>query len=206
MLPLHAGTQPTLHKRTFQMLIHLNPFTRLITLAVVLFTPFASNAQETDPQVIWPTSMAIQTETGQKIPAGAYGIVQIQTPRVANLLQLRGVTGRGTAVIRSDNSQDCLSLRLRFVAGDFGGNGVSTHKAHPIRLILQSTRVSNALARGEDVVSDMYTISSQMNDPDSDIIIESGLSESHGFVLNPGTSVVADVFGSTTNRLSCSKL
>ncbi|MEH6519585.1 hypothetical protein [Sulfitobacter sp.] len=188
------------------MLIHLNPFTRLITLAVVLFTPFASNAQETDPQVIWPTSKAIQTETGQKIPAGAYGIVQIQTPRVANLLQLRGVTGRGTAVIRSDNRQDCLSLRLRFVAGDFGGNGVSTHKAHPIHLILQSARVSNALARGEDVVSDMYTISSQMNDPDADIIIESGLSESHGFVLNPGTSVVADVFGSTTNRLSCSKL
>ncbi len=185
---------------------HLNPFIRLVMQATVLFTPFASIAGETDRQVIWPTSIAVQTETGQQIPAGAYGVVQIQSPRVANLLQLRGVMGRGIAIMRSDDQQDCQSLQLRFVAGDFGGDSVSTHAAQPIRLILQSARVSNALARGEDVVSDMYIISSQTNDPDADIIIESGLSESHGFVLNPGTSIVADVFGSATSRLSCSEM
>ncbi len=174
--------------------------------AALLLTPLASLAQETDRQAISPTLIAVQTETGQQIPAGAYGIVQIQTPRVANLLQLRGVTGRGIAIMRSDDNHDCQSMQLRFVAGDFGGDSVSTHAAKPIRLILQSARVSNALARGEDVVSDMYVISSQMNDPDADIIIEAGLSESHGFVLNPGTSVVADVFGSTPSRLSCSEL
>lgn len=185
---------------------HFNPFIRLVAPAALLFTPFASIAQETDRQVISPTSIAVQTETGQQIPAGAYGVVQIESPRVANLLQLRGVMGRGTAIIRSDDSPDCQSLQLRFVAGDFGGDSVSTHAAQPIRLILKSARVSNALSRGEDVVSDMYVISSQMNDSHADIIIESGLSESHGFVLNPGTSVVADVFGSTTSRLSCSEM
>ena len=188
------------------MLHHFNPFIRLVAQATVLFTPLASIAQETDGKVIWSTSIAVRTETGQQIPAGAYGVVQIQTPRVANLLQLRGVMGSGTAIIRSDDNQDCQSLQLRFVAGDFGGDSVSTHAAIPIRLILRSARVSNALARGEDVVSDMYVISSQMNDFDADIIIESGLSESHGFVLNPGTSVIADVFGSTTSRLSCSAM
>lgn len=188
------------------MLTHLNPFIRLVTQAAVVFTPLASIAQETDRQVIWPTSIAVQTETGHQIPSGAYGVVQIQSPRVANLLQLRGVMGRGTAIIRSDDSHDCQSLRLRFVAGDFGGDSVSTNAAQPIRLILQSARVSNALARGEDVVSDMYVVSNQRNDSNADIIIESGLSESHGFVLNPGTSVVADVFGSKTNRLSCSEM
>ncbi len=188
------------------MLTHLNPFIRLVAQTAVLFTPLASIAQETDRQVIWPTSSAIQTETGEQIPAGAYGVVQIQTPRVANLLQLRGVMGRGIAIIRSNDSHDCQSLQLRFVAGDFGGDSVSTHAAKPIRLVLRSARVSNALARGEDVVSDMYVISSQLNDFDADIIIESGLSESHGFVLNPGTSVVADVFGSTTSRLNCSEM
>jgi hypothetical protein len=188
------------------MLHHFNPFIRLVAQAALLFTPLASIAQETDRQVISPTSIAVQTETGQQIPAGAYGVVQIESPRVANLLQLRGVLGRGTAIIRSHDNHDCQSLQLRFVAGDFGGDSVSARAAQPIRLILQSARVSNALARGEDVVSDMYVISSQMNDSDADIIIESGLSESHGFVLNPGTSVVADVFGSTTSRLSCSEL
>jgi len=184
---------------------NLNPFIRLMVQATVLFTPITSIAQE-GSQVIWPTSIAVQTETGQKIPAGAYGVVQIQTPRVANLLQLRGVMGRGIATIRSDDNQDCQSLQLRFVAGDFGGDSVSTHAGQPIRLILQSARVSDALARGEDIVSDMYAISSQLNDRDADIIIESGLSENHGFVLNPGTSIVADVFGSTTSRLSCSEM
>lgn len=188
------------------MSTNLNPFIRLMVQACVLFTPIASMAQETGSQVIWPTSIAVQTETGQKIPAGAYGVVQIKTPRVANLLQLRGVMGRGIATIRSDDNQDCQSLQLRFVAGDFGGDSVSTHTGQPIRLILQSARVSDALARGEDIVSDMYAISSQLNDPDADIIIESGLSENHGFVLNPGTSIVADVFGSTTSRLSCSEM
>lgn len=188
------------------MLHHFTPFIRLVAQAALLFTPLASIAQETDRQVISPTSIAVQTETGQQIPAGAYGVVQIESPRVANLLQLRGVMGRGTAIIRSQDSRDCQSLQLRFVAGDLAGNGVSARAAQPIRLILQSARVSTALARGEDVVSDMYVISSRMNDSDADIIIESGLSESHGFVLNPGTSIVADVFGSTTSRLSCSEL
>ena len=188
------------------MLPHLNAVIRLVAQAAVLLTPLASIAQEIDPQAISPTHIAVQTETGEHIPAGAYGVVQIQTPRVANLLQLRGVMGRGTAIMRSDDSHECQSLQLRFVAGDFGGDSVSTDAAEPIRLILQSARVSNALARGDDVVSDMYAISSQMNDSDADIIIESGLSESHGFVLNPGTSVVADVFGSTTSHLSCSEM
>jgi hypothetical protein len=188
------------------MLHHFNPFIRLVAQAALLFTPLASIAQETDRQAISPTLIAVQTEAGQQIPAGAYGIVQIESPSVANLLQLRGVMGRGTAIIRSEDPHDCQSLQLRFVAGDFGGDSVSARAAQPIRLILQSARVSSALARGEDVVSDMYVISSQMNDSDADIIIESGLSESHGFVLNPGTSVVADVFGSTTSRLSCSEL
>ena len=120
------------------MLTHLNPLFRLVAQTAVLFTPLASIAQETDRQVMWPISIAVQTETGKQIPAGAYGVVQIQTPRVANLLQLRGVIGRGIAIIRSDDSHDCQILQLRFVAGDFGGDSVSTHAAKPIRLVLRS--------------------------------------------------------------------
>lgn len=55
-------------------------------------------------------------------------------------------------------------------------------------------------------VSDMYRISGQMDDSEADIFIQTGLSESHGFVLNPGSSIVADIFGATTGRTACSEL
>lgn len=179
----------------------------LLPMQVLLFvTPLAAYAQDTDRPVHWPTTTAVQTEAGQIIPAGAFGIVQIDTPRAATLLHLRGVMGRGIATIRSADNQDCLSLPIRFVAGDFGGDSISTHTRKPIRLILQTAAVAKALARGEDVVSDMYRTSSQITDSNADIVIERGLSDGYGFVLNPGASVVADVFGAKASRTTCSKL
>jgi len=183
------------------MSIH-HTFTLLLTAPVaLLLTSLGPSAQEANQQTSWPMSAAVQTEAGQNIPAGAYGIAYIDAPRVATLLQLRGVTGSGTVILKSDDSHECLTIPIRFVAGDFGGEGISTNETHPIRLILQSARVARALAAGDDVVSDMYRISGQLNDSEADIIIQTGLSESHGFVLNPGSSIVADIFGST--RLCC---
>jgi hypothetical protein len=182
-------------------------FTLLLTAPVaLLLTSLVANAQEADQQTNWPISAAVQTEAGQQIPSGAYGVAYIDAPRVATLLQLRGVTGSGTAVLKSDDSHDCLTVPIRFVAGDFGGEGLSTNDTHPIRLILRSPRVAGALAAGDDVVSDMYRISTLPDDPEADIIIQSGLSESHGFVLNPGSSIVADIFGAATSRTACSEL
>ena len=114
--------------------------------------------------------------------------------------------GDGIVILRSNESQDCLTLPIRFVAGDFGGDGISAHATSPIRLIIQTARVANALAEGDDVVSDMFRISNLEDDPDADIIIQSGLSESHGFVLNPGSSIAADIFGTTVNQTACSEL
>jgi len=182
-------------------------FTLHMTAPVaLLLTSLGASAQEADQQTNWPMSAAVQTVAGQEIPAGAYGVAYIDAPRVATLLQLRGVTGRGTVIVKSDDSHDCLTIPIRFVAGDFGGEGISTSETHPIRLILRSRRVAGALAAGDDVVSDMYRISTQPDDSEADIIIESGLSESHGFVLNPGRSVVADIFGAATSRTACSEL
>ena len=188
------------------MSIH-QTFTLLLTAPVaLLLTSLGPSAQEADPQTNWPMSAAVQTEEGQHIPAGAYGVVYVDAPRVATLLQLRGVTGRGTVILKSDDSHECLTIPIRFVAGDFGGEGISASATSPIRLILQSQRVANALAAGDDVVSDMYRISTRPDDPEADIVIQSGLSESHGFVLNPGSSVLADIFGAATSQTVCSEL
>lgn len=178
----------------------------LTAKAVLLLAALGASAQDADQQITWPISASIQTEAGQQIPSGAYGVAQIDAPRVASLLQLRGVTGSGIVILRSDDSHDCLSVPIRFVAGDFGGDGISANATNPIRLILRTARVAKALAAGDDVVSDMYHISSLKDDPDADIIIQSGLSASHGFVLNPGSSIVADIFGAATSRTACSEL
>jgi hypothetical protein len=188
------------------MSTYLNSVFLMTSQIALLFTLPAASAQDTNKQANWPTSTAIQTEAGHQIPAGAFGVVQINTPRVATLLQLRGVLGRGTVVLKSGETRDCLTLPIRFVAGDFGGDGISAQAAKPIRLIIRSARVANALAAGDDVVSDMYRISSVKDDTKADIIIQGGLSESHGFVLNPGNSIAADVFGATAKRTACSEL
>ena len=101
----------------------------LTAQVALLSTSLAAGAQDKDQPTNWPISTAVQTEAGQQIPAGAIGVVQIDAPRVATLLQLRGVMGSGTVILRSDDSHDCLTLPIRFVAGDFGGDGISAHAA-----------------------------------------------------------------------------
>ena len=188
------------------MSIH-HTFNLLLTAPVaLLLTSLGASAQEADPQTNWSMSAAVQTEAGQQIPAGAHGVAYIDAPRVATLLQLRGVTGSGIVILKSDDGHDCLTAPIRFVAGDFGGDGISASATSPIRLILQSQRVASALAAGDDVVSDMYRITTLPDDPEADIIIQSGLSESNGFVLNPGSSIAADIFGATISRTACSEL
>lgn len=188
------------------MLNHRNSLLFLTIQVVLLFSSVIAKAQNADHGESWSIENAVQTDDGQQIPAGAYGIVWINTPRTATLLQLRGVAGRGTVILRSNNHRDCLSFPIRLVAGDFGGDGISAYTAKPIHLIIRTEQVANALRGGQDVVSDMYRISNQQNAANADIVIQSGLSDSHGFVLNPGSSVLADVFGANVNHTACSEL
>jgi hypothetical protein len=187
------------------MTIHSKPIFRQTALVVLLLASGPACAEKTKPNVSWPLSSPVQTATDQQIPAGALGVVLIDAPREATLLQLRGMAGLGIVILRSEDSRDCLTLPLRFVAGDFGGDSISAHSARPIRLIIRSARVARALARGDDVVSDMYRVGTADDDQDTDIIVKSGLSEGHGFVLNPGSSILADIVGVKASRVACSE-
>ncbi len=177
-----------------------------LALAAAPLVSGAALAESPQRQSPWPTDVAVETPAGQTIPAGAQGVVLIDSPREATLLMLRGMSGSGDAILRDADNRDCLTTPIRFVAGDFGGNSITAHTAKPIRLILRSVRVARALANGQDIVSDMYRVGSARNDPEADIIIESGLSDSHGFVLNPGSSILADIFGADIRRTPCSAL
>jgi predicted outer membrane protein len=83
---MHKGTPDMSTQQTFAHLLTA-PVALLLTLLV-------ASAQEADQQINWPMSIAVQTEAGQQITAGAYGVAYIDAPRVATLLQLRGGYGK----------------------------------------------------------------------------------------------------------------
>jgi len=142
------------------------------------------------------------TATGQSIPAGTFGILTVDRPRQVTLLHLRGMGGDGEVILRGDEPGTCLILPIRFVAGDFGGDSIGGHVSTPIRLVINSKRVAETLQRGQDVVSDTYRVSGH-SDPDAEIVLKSGLDESFGFVINPGSNILSDIFGVTTKSVSC---
>ncbi len=142
------------------------------------------------------------TATGQSIPAGTFGVLTVDRPREVTLLHLRGIGGYGEVILRSDEAGTCLILPIRFVAGDFGGASISGHVSTPIQLIINSKRVAETLQRGQDVVSDTHRVSGD-SDPEAEIVLQSGLDESFGFVINPGSNILSDIFGVKTKSVSC---
>ena len=52
---------------------------------------------------------------------------------------------------------------------------------------------------------DMYSVSAQ-TEPDSDIILQSGLDEGFGFVINPGRNILGDIFGVRAKPVSCQRV
>lgn len=175
---------------------------RTLLIAVVL-AGGAGGACATEMLTEATTMAAIQTDSGYVIPAGARGVAYVESPRQASLFNLRGTAGRGVIVIRDDETEGCRLIAVRLVAGDFGGDSIQTKTAEPIRLALRSERVVEVLARGDDVVSDTFRVTAEQNDPDADIRILSGLTGTEGFVLNPGGSIAADIFGVRSERTPC---
>lgn len=168
-----------------------------LAVATVYGASMITNAQSEAGQSV---GSKVRTSRGQEIPAGAFGIVIVEDAREASLLQLRGIAGTGIALLRNADGTDCLSVPLRFVAGDFGGDSIAATRAKSIRLTINDAGVAQALIAGKDIVSDHYRVGTTQN---AQIVIREGLTTDHGFVLNPGTSVLEDVFGADVSQVEC---
>ncbi|PYF82293.1 hypothetical protein DFP75_103119 [Marinomonas alcarazii] len=135
-------------------------------------------------------------------------VVYIESPKVGTLLQLRGIAGKGVLIAKKDNRQEelaaCVSSPIRFAAGDFGGDSIGIDSVEPIRLLIYSNKVAERLIAGDEVVSEHYVITNQSDDQLGDIKIESGLTLSYGFVLNPGEWSWSSVFGLDHQDVNCS--
>ncbi|MEM6507788.1 MAG: hypothetical protein AAF711_20320 [Planctomycetota bacterium] len=127
--------------------------------------------------------------------------ITIPKPRSANLLQLRGIGGRGTALLQVGGA--CHSMPVRLVAGDFEGRQANLRDQDPIVLELRDPELVQALSRGVDIVSDEATVSADLTDHEASILLLSGLAEGTGFVINPGRTLVSDIFGARMSAVSC---
>ena len=147
--------------------------------------------------------LAIPTEriTAHAAPASDTApsvAITIPDPREASLLQLHGYSGAGTALIRIDGQ--CYSMPVRFVAGDFGGQSVTVDRGGPIGLRIVEPDLVRVLHEGRDLVREG---SAEDGDAAAGIIVETGLPTGTGFVINPGSSVLADVFGARPSPARC---
>ncbi|MEP2029424.1 MAG: hypothetical protein ABJI96_12055 [Paracoccaceae bacterium] len=178
---------------------------RIAVFLICTYSGVAAQADAVRDADAIATRQSIATSVGHTIPSGAFGFVVIERPREVTLLQLRGLAGSGQVVLRTDQNGMCLTLPVRLVAGDLAGDSITGHLAEPIYVIIKSREVARALAKGRDVVSDGHIVSNRM-DPDADIVLQSGLDESFGFVINPGRNILGDIFGVRVDRISCQRV
>jgi hypothetical protein len=186
----------------------LTSFFLKLNVAVVLVGALTGGAALADPphdMDAIATRHEVPTSAGHDIPAGAFGFLLIERPREVTLLALRGRAGGGKAILRTDQPGLCLTIPIRFIAGDFGGDAMTGHLADPIHFVIRSREVATDLAHGRDVVSDMYNVGDRM-DPDADIVLQSGLDAGFGFVINPGRNILGDIFGVRATRVSCQRV
>jgi hypothetical protein len=153
--------------------------------------------------------MALDISGSSEIKA----VVYIASPKVGTLLQLRGIAGKGVLVsreapgrqiiVKQQGHTHCVSAPIRFAAGDFGGSAIGIQSINSIRLLIYSDKVANKLIAGEEIVSEDYDITDQSDARLGDIRIESGLTLSYGFVLNPGEWSWSSVFGWDKENVDC---
>ncbi|MEM9211489.1 MAG: hypothetical protein AAGA63_08375 [Pseudomonadota bacterium] len=130
--------------------------------------------------------------------------IEVPKPKQANLLQLRGILGAGWAYIREDD--DCYKMRLRLVAGDFGGKWVGIAGRKPIIMEFSDPLLVRALLSGDDIVSDVTGVSTRSGYSQNPIRVLSGISPETGFIINPGRHLGADMFGPKLRETRCENL
>jgi len=132
----------------------------------------------------------------------ALAVIEVPRPMAGSLMHLAGVKGRGVATVRIPFTNDCRSFDVILIAGGFWG---MDHDADvgPVRMRIYDHRVVKRLVRGHDVVSEDYVVSRDPSERRADIIVESGLPEGTGFILDTTRFRLGGLFRSRGRHVSC---
>ena len=138
----------------------------------------------------------------------ASAIVYVPSLTRGSLLQMRGAFGSAYFTRKAADNLWCDAAPLRILFGDFDGISSRTSSTETVVLMIMKPVIADKLARGEDIVGDDVTlIDLDKVSPHSlegvDIIVVGAASADSGVVLNPGRSVLNDLFGASSVDNSC---
>jgi hypothetical protein len=125
-----------------------------------------------------------------------------------SLFQMRGAFGRARFTRKSEDNLWCDVSPLRLLIGDFAGTSTGVSSTGSVVLLVTNPSIADKLANGMDIVSDNVSFLDVEKAPTHglqgvDILVSGSASANSGFVLNPGSSILNDIFGASSVGNSC---
>ncbi len=125
-----------------------------------------------------------------------------------SLFRLRGAVGSAWFTRVDDSNNWCDVADMRLLSGDFGGNTVGVSRTEPVVLIALNPDIATRLSQGKDVVTDDYSLLSIEQAEEQglagiDILVAGSGSADGNFILNPGSNLLSDIFGTSSTGHTC---
>lgn len=138
----------------------------------------------------------------------ASAIVYAPSMTQGSLLQMRGAFGSAIFTRKAADDSWCDAAPLRLLFGDFDGMSSGISSTGSIVLMVINPSIADKLARGQDIVSDNVTLLDIDMAQDQgllgiDILVAGAASAESGLILNPGRSILNDIFGASSIDNSC---
>jgi hypothetical protein len=125
-----------------------------------------------------------------------------------SLFRMRGAFGRAKFTRKTEDNLWCDVSPMRLLIGDFAGTSTGVSSAGSIILLVINPSIADKLANGMDIISDNVSLLdvekvSTNGLQGVDILVSGSVSANSGFVLNPGDSILNDLFGASSVGNSC---
>lgn len=125
-----------------------------------------------------------------------------------SLFQLRGAAGRAWFTRKGDGENWCDVAEMRLLAGDFGGDTVGISRTEPVVLIALNPAIATRLSQGQEIVSGEYDLLNVDQVAEHgldgvDIVVAGSGSANGNYILNPGRSLLNDIFGASSTGNAC---
>lgn len=146
-----------------------------------------------------PIALLQETRTAA-LTEGAWAVIHAPDMRRGSLLMLRGAMGQARVTFREMADAWCPAVPLRLLLGDFSGNSIAIGRSGPALALVMNPDIAQAMRAGQDITSDalrVFGMQQALAQPDAgfDIVLAGSASPENGFVLNMGSSLWSDIFG-----------
>ena len=138
----------------------------------------------------------------------ASAVIYVPSLTRGSLFRMRGAFGRANFTRKAEDNLWCDVSPMRLLIGDFAGTSSGVSSTDSVVLLVINPSLANKLAKGTDIVSENISLLDIDKAPTHglqgiDILIAGSASSNSGFVINPGSSILNDIFGASSVGNSC---